>query len=91
MKSCIVRVLNVDYLLIPSLQMFVVVTSQQLHQRPIYYLNFSISTRIECSGVLKIGIHSLPKNYPKYIQELVVLVKSDGGWQSEVYLDMDEK
>jgi hypothetical protein len=91
MKCSIVRVLNVDYLLIPSLWMFVVVTHQQLYQCSIYFLIFPINLRMEDNGVLQLGIHSFPKRCPKFSLEPAIPIKYDGGWQSEVYPDMDEK
>jgi hypothetical protein len=67
------------------------VTSQQLHQCPIYYLSLPISLRMKGNGVLQHGIHSFPKHCPKYSQGHVVPIRYDGGWQFEVYLDMNKE
>jgi len=59
--------------------MFVVVEFKQLYQIPINNLDLSISLRMERSGILQLGIHSLQKHCQKFVQETTILVGYDGG------------
>jgi hypothetical protein len=76
---------------IPSIWIFIVLTSQKSQQRPIYYIRFSISLRMEGSGLFQLRIHYLSKGCPKYSQEHVVLIRYYGDWKSKMYLDMAKK
>ena len=71
--------LDVNQLLIPILQMFFIVASQQLYQHPMNNLDLSISVRMESGGILQLGIHSLPNCCPKSAQESPILIRYDGG------------
>jgi hypothetical protein len=83
--------LDVYQLLILSLHILAIISSQKLYQRLINKLGLSIGLRMECCGILQYGIHHFPKCYPKPAQKTVVLIRYDGGWQLEMYPDMTEK
>lgn len=65
----IIRVLYIDYIFIPSLQMLLIITPWKSHQILLDYFSFPIYLWMECCRPLQLHVHILPQYSEKFIEE----------------------
>jgi len=78
-------VLNVDYIFIPSLQMLLIVSPQNLHQSPPNYFCLSICLWMECCRSLQLSVHLLPKCSPKGTNKYGISIWDYSPWYPKAH------
>jgi hypothetical protein len=84
MESSVVTVMNIVETLIPCTWLLIIVHVQDVHNHPIDDLCLAFILGVKRSAFCELGVQQRPKNRPKCVEELVVLVGYDGVWYPKV-------
>ena len=84
-NSSVIRVLDVDHIVIPSIQMLLIIAPQNLHQILIDHLCLPIYMWMECCRYLQLSVHILPKCSPKGTKKYCILLCDESPWYPKVH------